>query len=58
MYFIVCQLYFSNINEREEKKRGGGGGSVHHFQIDPQGGYSIQGINGWLPDGMCRQTGS
>ena len=23
MYFIVCQLYFNNINEREKKKGGG-----------------------------------
>ena len=57
MYFTVCPLYFNDINEKErerEKKKG----SVHQFQIDPQGGYSIQGINGWLPDGMCRQIGS
>lgn len=48
MYFIACPLYFNNINEKEREKKG----SVHQ-QIDPQGGYRIQGINAWLLDGMC-----
>ena len=55
-----CTLLFVHytsiilMRKRERKKKG----SVHQFQIDSQGGYSIQGINGWLPDGMCRQIGS
>ena len=37
------------MRKREREKKG----SVHQFQIDPQGGYRIQGINAWLLDGMC-----